>query len=81
MKFDIKALGLASGILWAAGVLLLGLTSTYLSWGNEWVDLLGSVYIGYKVGLFGAITGAIWAFVDGLIGGIVFAWLYNKFSK
>jgi len=25
----------------------------------------------------GSVVGLIWAFFDGLIGGVIFAWLYN----
>jgi len=32
----------------------------------------------YTVG--GAFVGLIWGFVDGLIVGAIFAWLYNKIS-
>ncbi len=28
----------------------------------------------------GAVIGAVWGFIDGAIGGFVFAWLYNKLS-
>jgi len=33
----------------------------------------------------GSLIGLVWGFVDGLIGGAIFAWLYNllaaRFSK
>ena len=28
----------------------------------------------------GAVIGGIWGFVDGVILGFIFAWLYNKFA-
>jgi len=30
---------------------------------------------------FGAIIGAIWGFIDGLLGGVVIAWVYNKVAQ
>lgn len=70
--------GLALGIVCALGALILGLCATYAGYGTEIVALIGSVYIGYDLNLLGSIVGGIWAFFDGLIGGFVFAWLYNK---
>jgi hypothetical protein len=34
-------------------------------------------YRGYSLTLIGGAIGTVWAFVDGLIGGAVFAWLYD----
>jgi len=41
------------------------------------MTFLGRVYRGYAVTPLGSLIGMIWAFVDGLIGGAIFAWLYN----
>jgi len=41
--------------------------------------MLSSVYIGYGPTFVGSISGAVWAFVDGLLFGVVVAWLYNRF--
>jgi len=43
--------------------------------------MISSLYIGYAATLLGSIIGAIWAFVDGFIGGVIVAWLYNAFQK
>ena len=81
MKLDIKALALACAILW-------GLTVFLVTW---WVIVLegvtgnptwlGAVYPGYNISAVGSFIGLGWGFVDGLIGGAVFAWLYNKLAK
>jgi hypothetical protein len=42
------------------------------------MDNFEAIYYGYTVSWFGAIVGTIWGFFDGLIGGAVFALLYNK---
>jgi hypothetical protein len=80
MKLNIKAFGLTCGILWGLAVLL----STYwiiisCSPGNT-LALLNKFYFGYSVSWLGGIIGLIWGFVDGFIGGALFAWLYNKLA-
>lgn len=42
---------------------------------------IGIVYIGYSVSAFGGFVGGIWGFLDGFIGGAIFAWLYNRFVR
>lgn len=77
-RLSIKGLGLALGLTWGAGVFLLGLAGA-LGWGRPIVELLGSGYLGYGPSLGGSLIGGLWAFVDGAVGGIVIAWLYNRF--
>ena len=79
-KLNVKAFGVSLGILWGAGVLLVGLMAQK-GYGLPFVDFIGSVYIGYGPSLQGAIIGGLWAFVDAGVGGLIFAWLYNKFLK
>jgi ammonia channel protein AmtB len=38
------------------------------------------VYLGFTVSPAGSFIGFVWAFVDGLIGGAIFSWLYNLIS-
>lgn len=78
-KLDVKALGLAFGIMWGLGIFLLGLAAMLFGWGNEWVSLFSSGYLGFDATFPGSLIGGIWGFIDGLIGGIVLAWLYNRF--
>jgi len=42
---------------------------------------MASVYLGYTPTVLGSIIGGIWGFVDAGIGGLLLAWLYNKFLK
>jgi hypothetical protein len=44
-------------------------------------SLISSIYIGYSITPIGSLVGLVWAFFDGLIGGAIFAWLYNKLSS
>ena len=79
MNLNIKAMALAGGILWAAGNFVAGIMAMY-GWGQEYVAVIGSVYIGYGPTIVGSLIGAGWAFADGLIGAAVFAWIYNKLA-
>ena len=80
-KCDVLALGLGIGVLAAAYAFLLGLAALLFDWGTGMVVTMSSLYIGYEATFLGSIIGAIWAFVDGFIAGVVIAWVYNKFRK
>jgi hypothetical protein len=81
-KLNAKALALALGIMWSLGILIMSIialtSTTYL---HNIVDFMSSVYLGYSLSLTGVLTGMVWAFFDAAIGGLVFAWLYNKLAK
>lgn len=80
-KIDPKAFGLACGILWAAGIAFMGLTATVCTWAQPFVDVVGTMYVGYTASIVGAVIGAVWGFIDAGIGGALLAWLYNKLVK
>ncbi|MFQ5904151.1 MAG: hypothetical protein ACE5JO_10715 [Candidatus Binatia bacterium] len=62
------------------GIFLLGLAGS-VGWGVALVEVMGSAYLGFQPNLTGSLIGGIWAFVDGAIGGIAIAWLYNRFCE
>ena len=78
-KINIKAFGLALGLTWAGGVFILGFAASF-GYGLELVDFISKLYVGYGPTLTASLVGAIWAFADAFLGGVVIAWLYNKFS-
>lgn len=80
-KVDAKALGLTLGIVWGAAMFLLGLMVIFFDWGAGWVNLMSSLYIGYKASFLGSIVGGIWGFIDAGIAGVIIGWLYNKLAK
>ena len=73
------SLGMAVGVTWAVAAFLLGIMAWLFGWGIYVVAALSSLYIGYGPSFVGAIAGAVWGFVDGLILGVMIAWLYNRF--
>ena len=50
-------------------------------WGKGIVEVMSSVYIGYSASFLGGIIGAVWGFADGLIGGAIFALIYNGIAR
>ena len=81
MKLNIKALGLASGIVWGLSIFLLTYWFIFFGHPGNILIKLSGVYLGYSVTWYGAFVGLIWGFADAFIGGAVLAWLYNKFAK
>lgn len=80
-KLNVKALGLSLGITWGVSVAIMGLICMFFGWGCSFVSSIGKFYYGYQPTFLGCILGGIWGFFDMGIGGVIIAWLYNKFSK
>lgn len=81
LKLDVKALGLAMGIMWGISMFLLGLLTMENGLGSGIEQVLATMYIGYKPTVMGSIIGGIWGFIDAGVGGMLLAWLYNRLSK
>jgi hypothetical protein len=77
----VVSFGLALGITLAIIVFVIGVTTAFIGWGVLVVQVLSTLLVGYEPTLIGSITGAVWAFVDGLIAGAFMAWLYNRFAR
>ncbi len=78
MNLNVKAFALSFGIWWGVGIFLL--TWWIIAFGggaSEDPTFLGRIYIGYAVTPLGSAIGLAWGFVDALIAGAIFAWLYN----
>jgi hypothetical protein len=81
MKINIKALALSMGFLGGLTVFLLTVWFLIMGYDGNLLVKLGSVYLGYSVSWTGAFVGLVYGFIDGLIGGALLGFLYNKFSK
>jgi hypothetical protein len=77
MRLNVKAFALTCGLVWGLGVFFLTWWIMAFDGATGQMTLLGQIYRGYRVSPLGSVVGLIWAFPDGLIGGAVFAWLYN----
>ena len=83
MKLNLKAMALTAGILWAACFFVTGIANLiWPSYGAAFLTLAASIYPGYHgPGGFGSvIVVTLYALLDGLVCGALFAWLYNAFA-
>ncbi len=78
MKLDVKAFSMTCALLWGFGLLLLTWWIIVFDGATGEAMMIGRVYRGYTISPLGSVIGLAWAFVDGLVGGAVFAWLYNR---
>ncbi len=81
MRLNAKAMAMAmsAGILWGASVFIATAWILITGSGGETLSTLGAFYLGYSVSWGGAFIGLAYGLVDGLIGGFLFALLYNAF--
>ena len=77
MRLNVKAFALAAGVLWGLCLFLLTWWIIAFDGATGEVTLIGRMYRGYTISPAGSVIGLVWGFVDGLVGGAIFAWLYN----
>jgi hypothetical protein len=80
MKFDVKAFALTCGLIWGFGLFVLTWWIIVFDGPTGEVTFIGRVYRGYAISPTGSFAGLVWGFLDGSIGGAIFAWLYNLFA-
>jgi hypothetical protein len=77
MKLNIRAFAITMGLVWGIGLFLLTWWIIAFDGITGEITLIGRLYRGYSISPLGSIIGLIWGFIDGLIGGGIFAWVYN----
>lgn len=77
MKLDVKACAMTCGLIWGLGLFVLTWWIIAFDGPTGETTLIGRVYRGYAISPAGSLAGMVWGFFDGLIGGAIFAWLYN----
>ena len=77
MKLNVKACALSCGLLWGLGLLVITWWIIFFDGATGESTLIGKVYRGYSVSPSGSLIGLAWALPDGMIGGAIFAWVYN----
>jgi len=80
MRLNVKAFALACGLIWGLGLFCLTWWIIAFDGATGEVTFIGRIYRGYAITPVGSIVGLVWALVDGLIGGAIFAWLYNAIA-
>jgi hypothetical protein len=84
MRLSAKACAAACGLIWGAAILLVGVINmASASYGTAFLQLISSIYPGFGfTRTFGdVLVGTGYGLVDGAIGGLVFAWLYNLCAR
>ena len=77
MKLNVKAFALTVGLVWGIGLFCLTWWVILFEGATGEITLVGKLYRGYCISPIGSFIGLGWAFIDGVIGGAIFAWLYN----
>ncbi len=80
MKFNVKAFALTCALLWGLGLFALTWWIIAFDGSTGEVTFIGQIYRGYSISALGSVIGMVWGFFDALIGGAIFAWLYNRLS-
>ena len=84
MQLSLKALTIATAVLWGGAVLFTALVNLAVpSYGTECLKLMSSVYPGFHFSrTFGdLLVGTCYGLVDGGIAGFLFGWLYNFVAR
>ncbi len=83
MRLSLKGTMVASAILWAGGLLSVGLVNLAAPhYGTAFLALASSIYPGFHNSrtLLDVLIGTGYAVVDAGVGGLIFALLYNFFA-
>ncbi len=81
MKLNVKAMALTCGLVWGLGLFCLTWWVIAFEGATGNVTFIGWIYRGYSISPVGSVIGLAWAFIDGLIGGAIFAWVYNLIAS
>jgi hypothetical protein len=80
-RLCVGALGTSLGVLAALMVLIIGLLAHFVHYGQAWVTLASSLYLGFAATPKGIAIGVVWGFVDGFVCGAIIAYVYNCVAK
>ena len=81
MKLNVKAFALTCGILWGFGLFVLTWWIIAFEGATGDPTFIGRLYRGYSISPAGSFIGFVWALVDGVVGGAIFAWFYNLLAN
>ena len=81
MILNVKAFGMALGLLWGLGVFFGTWYMIFLYGCSDASTVLGRIYLGHTLTPLGSAIGLAWGLVDGFIAGALLAWLYNSIAR
>jgi hypothetical protein len=81
MELRKRSLGIAIGLVWGLGIMLLTWLLLFRGSPGSIISKISVVYLGYSYSFVGGIIGFIWGFIDGFITGFLIAWIYNLVTK
>ncbi len=82
MTLDMKATGLTISLLFGGSIFITGVANlVFPGYGSAFLELVASVYPGYSgTSSIGQVfIGSLYGLLDGFLGGVVAAWIYNFF--
>ena len=77
IRLNVKAFAVTCALIWGIGLFVLTWWIMAFDGSTGEATLIGQVYRGYRISPLGSLIGLVYATPDGLIGGAIFAWLYN----
>jgi hypothetical protein len=83
MRLSVKGAALATGILWAGCIFLVGMVNLVSpSYGAAFLQMASSIYPGFHNThhFLDVLVGTMYGLVDGAIGGAILSLLYNCFA-
>jgi hypothetical protein len=83
MRLDTKALGITAALLWGGAVFVVAVANQiWPPYGQAFLDWIASFYPGYTPGPGAGpvVTATLYGIVDAGVGGVIFAWLYNRLA-
>jgi hypothetical protein len=80
MKLNVKAFALTCGLMWGFGLFFLTWWIIAFDGTSTQLTFIGRLYRGYTLTPMGSLIGLVWAFFDALVGGAIFALVYNIFA-
>ena len=84
MQFNLRALSVTAGLFWGGAVLLVAIANLiWQGYGAAFLQIVASIYPGYEIGtgIGSVVVVTVYAFIDGVICGAIFGWLYNTLSR
>lgn len=80
-KLNVKAFALSCAIFMGVGFFGITWWIIFTDGSREAFDFIGNVYLGYSFTPLGSLVGFVWGFVDGLVLGAIFSWMYNMIAS